>query len=93
MSTIDWRAFDVAQLTGELRRGLGPREQSQLQWAFEEAIEVARTDTELLGFLLVAVVLLLARLHETTPRSVLETFFRRSITDEEWREKVLPLLP
>ena len=93
MSAIDWRAFDVAQLTGELRRGLSPREQSQLQWAFEEAIEVARTDTELLGFLLVAVVLLLARLHETTPRSVLETFFRRSITDEEWRQKVLPLLP
>ena len=93
MSTVDWRSFDVAHVTSELRRGLGHREQSMLEWAFEEATEVARTEPELLGFLLVAVVLLLARLHETTPRSVLETFFRRSITDEEWREKYLPLFP
>ena len=93
MSTVDWSTFDVASLTGKLRPGLRAAEHSKLEWAFEEAVEVARTDPDLLGFLLVSVVCLLARVHETTPRSVLETFFCRSVTDEEWREKYLPLFP
>jgi hypothetical protein len=33
----------------------------------------------------VATVCLLARSEGSTPRTVLETFFRRSVSDEEWR--------
>ena len=60
-------------------------------WAFERALRVAAIDTELLGHLLAATVCLIAADEDSTPRSVLETFFRRSISDSRWRAQYLPL--
>jgi len=60
-------------------------------WAFEQALPVARLDPELLDYLLAAVVCLVARSTERTPRDVLEMFFRRSVDDREWRTRYRPL--
>jgi hypothetical protein len=60
-------------------------------WAFEQAVRAARIDEGLLDYLLAATVCLLARVNHCSPRHVLELFFRRSIGDEEWRQRYLPL--
>jgi hypothetical protein len=89
---VDWHAFDLEQLTGELRGHLrsGP-DAEKLIWAFEEAVRIARIDDELLSYFVVAAVCLLARLDESSPRDVLEKFFRRSVSDEDWHRTYLPL--
>ncbi|MBA2569508.1 MAG: hypothetical protein H0V11_09200, partial [Actinobacteria bacterium] len=51
----------------------------------------ARIDPDLLSYQLAAVTCLVARLEGTSPRSVLEAFFRRSIPDDQWRDQFLPL--
>ena len=91
MGAVDWHSFPLERLTRELQRDANAEAAGKLAWAFEEAVRAARIDDELLGYLLVAVVCLLARLEGVTPRDVLEAFFRRSITDDEWREKYLRL--
>jgi hypothetical protein len=88
---IDWDGFDLEGLARELRGNLSGSDADKLVWAFEQAVEIARTDDELLSYLAVAVVCLLARLDESSPRSVLESFFRHSVTDEAWRRTYLPL--
>jgi hypothetical protein len=91
VTRIDWDGFDLEGLTRELRGNLDGPDADKLIWAFERAVEVARTDEDLLSYLAVATVCLLARLDESSPRSVLESFFRRSVTDEDWRRTYLPL--
>ena len=61
-------------------------------WAFERALAVARLDAELLRHLLVACVCLVAYEEQRSPRTVLEELFRRSVSDDEWRERFEPLL-
>jgi hypothetical protein len=61
-------------------------------WAFERALATARIDEHLLDYLLVAVVCLVAHAQSETPRTVLEQVFRRSVSDDEWRERYAPLL-
>jgi hypothetical protein len=56
-------------------------------WAFEQALSTARIDGDLLRYLLAAVASLLATAEDSSPRTVFETFFRRSVSDEEWRER------
>lgn len=92
MSSVDWDSFDLAEFTGELRGNLQGADAENLIWAFERAVEVARIDDELLSYLVVAIVCLLARIDESSPRSVLETFFKRSVSNEDWRRTYLPLL-
>jgi hypothetical protein len=82
---MDWRAIDLEPLREELRATLPPAEAERLVYAFDEALRVARVDDELLDCLLIAAVCLRASASEETPRTVLEQFFRRSVTDEEWR--------
>jgi hypothetical protein len=60
-------------------------------YAFERAVALARTDPELLSPLFAATACLLARADGVSPRTVLETFFRRSVSDEQWQELYLPL--
>jgi hypothetical protein len=91
MSSLDWDGFDIDELAGELRRHAPGPDAERMIWAFEEAVRVARIDEELLSYLLAAITCLVARLDDVTPRDVLETFFRRSITDQEWRDRYLPL--
>jgi hypothetical protein len=89
---LDWDGFEISELAEELRANAGGPDAEKMIWAFEEAVRVARVDEELLSYLLAAVTCLLARLDDVTPRDVLEAFFRRSISDEDWRERYLPLL-
>jgi hypothetical protein len=90
--SIDWETLDLDRLKSELRESAGGADVEMTIWAFEEALRVARLDQHLLGYLLVASVCLLARAEASSPRAVLEAFFRRSVSDEEWREKYVRLL-
>jgi hypothetical protein len=74
-----------------LRRTPGGAEGEKMVWAFERALGVAAVDTELLGHLLAATVCLVAVNEGSTPRTVLEAFFRRSVSDNRWREVYEPL--
>ena len=70
---------------------MGGPDGEKMIWAFEQAIRIARIDPDLLEYMLAAVVCLLARSNDGSPRAVLEDFFRRSITDEEWRDRYIAL--
>jgi hypothetical protein len=85
MSAIDWHELDLTAVARELRATLPPAEAERMVWAFEQALSVARIDGDLLRYLLAAVASLLATADESSPRMVFETFFRRSVSDDEWR--------
>ena len=87
MSAIDWHELDLSALARELRASLPTAEAEKMIWAFEQALSTARIDGDLLRYLLAAVASLLARAEGSSPRMVFETFFRRSVSDEEWRER------
>jgi hypothetical protein len=88
---MDWDALDLTGLIGDIRdRFLGP-DAERMVWAFERALATARIDEHLLDYLLVAVVCLVAHAQSETPRTVLEQVFRRSVSDDEWRERYAPL--
>ena len=89
---MEWRELEPEQLYEAIRtRGTGP-DAERTVWAFERALAVARLDPELLQYLLVATVCLVAYEEGTTPRTVLEQLFRRSVSDAEWRDRFEPLL-
>ena len=88
---VDWDEFTLERLAAELRDDLGPAEAERMVYAFEAALGVARVDPELLPDLLAASTCLLAHAENTTPRSVLETFFRRAVSDPVWRDRYEPL--
>ena len=91
MSAVDWEDFDLDALAAAVRAGGRGPDAERMIWAFEEGLRVAKLDPELLSYLLAATTCLLARLDGCSPRDVLEAFFRRSIPDEEWRDRFLPL--
>jgi hypothetical protein len=91
MSLIDWEGFSLDRLAAELREDPGGAEGERMIWAFEEAVRIARAGDDLLPHFLAAATCLLARAEESTPRTVLEGFFRRSASDETWRDRYLPL--
>ena len=82
---------DLERLEAELRITLPAPEAEKILWAFEQAAPFAWADDELLGDLLAAVACLVARHEDSSPRDVFEAFFRRSVPDEVWRERYLPL--
>jgi len=87
----DWDAFDIESLAADLRKDPGGAEAERMIWAFEEALRIARSGDDLLPHFLAATTCLLARAEESTPRTVLEGFFRRSASDDAWRDRYLPL--
>ncbi|HET7856452.1 MAG TPA: hypothetical protein VFL41_08350 [Gaiellaceae bacterium] len=91
MSGVDWHELDLERLAGELRASLPPAEAEKMVWAFEQAISTARVDPDLLRYLLAAAASLLAGDERSSPRAVFEAFFRRSVSDEEWRDRYAPL--
>jgi len=91
MDHFDWDTFDLDKLVDELRQEPGGPEGATMIYAFEEALRVARLDTQMLSHFLAATVCLLARSEASTPRTILETFFRRAVPDEVWRQRYLPL--
>jgi hypothetical protein len=92
MAAVDWSGFDLEQLAERLREDRRAPDAERTIWAFERALEIARADPELLDDVLAAIVCLIARVGETTPRDVLETYFRRAPSDWRWRDELLPLL-
>jgi hypothetical protein len=87
MSAVDWHELDLSALARELRATLPAPEAEKMVWAFEEALSAARIEGDLLCYLLAAAASLLAGAEGSSPRTVFETFFRRSVSDEEWRER------
>ena len=92
MNQPDWNELDLQALTRELRAALPAAEAEKMIWAFERALAVARIDGDLLRHLLAATASLVARAEGSTPREVFEAFFRRSVTDDEWRDRYAGLL-
>ena len=91
MQQPNWDEIDLEALEQELRTTLPAAEAEKMVWAFERALTVARIDGDLLRYLLGAAASLLARADGTTPRAVFEAYFRRSVTDEEWRDRYAEL--
>ena len=91
MHDYDWDTFDLGKLASELREDPGGAEGERMIWAFEEALRIARAGDDLLPHFLAATTCLLARAEESTPRTVLEGFFRRSASDDAWRDRYRPL--
>jgi hypothetical protein len=91
MGSVDWDAFDLDPLRAELRRTCSPADSARMVYAFERAVALARVDPELLPPLFAATACLLARAEGVSPRTVLESYFRRAISDEQWQEVYLPL--
>jgi hypothetical protein len=92
MPDPNWSQLDLRALAGELRATLPPAEAERMVWAFEQALAAARIDGELLRCLLAATASLVARAEESSPRAVFEAFFRRSVSDDEWRERYAGLI-
>jgi hypothetical protein len=91
MAAYNWETFEIEKLAAELREDPGGAEAERMIWAFEEALRIARGGEDLLPHFLAATTCLLARAEQTTPRTVLEGFFRRSASDDAWRDRYLPL--
>jgi hypothetical protein len=89
---MDWDTLEFSALFGHIRERFAESDAEKMVWAFERALDTARIDEHLLDYLLVAVVCLVARAQGDTPRSVLEQVFRRSVSDDEWRDRYAPLL-
>lgn len=91
MTEIDWDRFRLDELADELRETRPAPDAERMIWAFERALSAARVDDQLLEYLLAACTCLVAAATERSPREVIEGFFRRSIPDEVWRDRYLPL--
>jgi hypothetical protein len=92
MADLDWHELDLEALTAELRSTLPAAEAEKMVWAFERALTVARADGDLLRYLLAATASLIARAEGSSPRTVFEAFFRRSVSDDEWRDRYAGLI-
>jgi hypothetical protein len=88
---MNWSEIDLDALEDELRAASAPDEAERMLRAFEELLRLVRSDRELLPALVAAGVSLLAYAEESSPRHVLEQWFRRAVPDEVWRERYLPL--
>ena len=89
---LDWDAVDPERLFESIRERGPAAEAERTVWAFERALEAARTDGELLHHLLVACACLVAHAEGQSPRTVFEQGFKRAVNDREWWERVAPLL-
>ena len=92
MQDLDWHELEFETLARELRSTLPSAEAERMVWAFEQARGVAQIDGDLLRYLLAATASLIARVEDSTPRSVFEAFFRRSVSDDEWRDRYAGLI-
>lgn len=88
---VDWQSLDPASLFADIRAHWPGPDAEKSVWAFERALEAARVDGDLLEHLVMAAVALVAHGRAETPRTVLEAFFRRSVSDHQWRSRYAPL--
>ena len=87
---MDWADVDLQGLAEELHESTDGDAERMVR-AFDEVLRLVRDDPELLPSLVAASVSLTAFEEGTSPRHVLEQWFRRSVPDEVWRERYLPL--
>jgi len=87
----DLSTLDLDALLDELHGSNAPADAERMVRAFDEVLRLVRRDPEALPFLLAATVSLLAYVEGSSPRTVLEQWFRRSVPDDVWRERYLPL--
>jgi hypothetical protein len=92
MPDPSWSELSLEPVAAELRSALPPAEAERMVWAFEQALATAKVDGDLLRYLFAATAALLAWADGSSPRAVFEAFFRRSISDEEWRERYASLI-
>lgn len=92
MRPVDWHELDLEALAAELRATLPPAEAEKMIWAFDQAVGVARIEGDLLRYLLAATAALMARVEDSSPRTIFEAFFRRSVSDDEWRDRYARLI-
>jgi hypothetical protein len=92
MRPLDWHELDLEALAAELRSTLPPAEAEKMIWAFDQAVDVARVEGDLLRYLLAATAALIARVEDSSPRTIFEAFFRRSVSDDEWRDRYASLI-
>lgn len=92
MRPLNWHELDLEALAAELRSTLPPAEAEKMIWAFDQAVGVARIEGDLLRYLLAATAALIARVEDSSPRTIFEAFFRRSISDDEWRDRYAGLI-
>ncbi len=88
---MNWESFDLEPLTAQLRQSCPAPEAERMVFAFERAVALARIDPELLSHLFAATACLIARVDGVSPRTVFETYFRRSVSDEQWQDVYLGL--
>jgi hypothetical protein len=88
---MNWSEIDLEGLVDELHASNEPADAERMVRAFKEMLRLVRIDPELLPSLLAASVSLSACVEGSSPRTVLEQWFRRSVPDEVWRERYLPL--
>ena len=88
---MDWDAFELDRLAEVVRETRSAPDAERTIWAFEEVLRAARIDPELLEYVLVAAVCLLARKFDVAPRRVLFAFLRRSVDEDEWNAHYRPL--
>jgi hypothetical protein len=92
VDAADWNGLDLESVAVHLRERAGTRDVEKTVWAFEQALELAREDAELLDYLLTAVVCVIAHMSDTTPREILEIYFRHAPSEARWRSELRPLL-
>jgi Ser/Thr protein kinase RdoA (MazF antagonist) len=90
-AAMDWTHLDLRELADELHATNAPADAERLVRAFEEVLRLVRVDLELLPSLLAAAVSLSACVEDSSPRTVLEQWFRRSVPDDVWHERYRPL--
>jgi len=88
---MDWEGLKLDRLARHLRGSLDTSQAERMIQAFEQAVRIAQLDAELLPHLLAATACMIAHEEASSPRTVLETYFRRSVSDERWRDLYLPL--
>ena len=84
---MDWESFDPTPLFDAIRERGPASDAEKTVWAFERALQVARTDGALVEYLVVASVCLVAYELGETPRTILEQMFRRSVSDRDWQDR------
>jgi hypothetical protein len=89
---VDWDTVELEALFDAIRARGGTVDGERMVWALERALSVARIDPELLRYLLVASVCLVAYEDGESPRTVLDQLFRRAVSDAEWRDRYEPLV-
>ena len=88
---MNWADVDLEGLADELHESNAPADAERLVRAFEEVLRLVCVDRELLPSLLAAAVSLSAYVEDSSPRTVLEQWFRRSVSDDVWHERYRPL--